>query len=106
MSYQHAPPPPLPPPKPGSQEVSRRSTPLGASNLLSHPLLDTFRTKNGDTDELHLGFPTYGQLVHDPGNDWLPPGLEDKSCVVSLLPKRNVQFIDMRSTESKISQRY
>ncbi|EPE26874.1 Endosomal sorting complex assembly [Glarea lozoyensis ATCC 20868] len=82
--------PPAPPPKPNSQEVSRRSTPAGSQPLPPPPL-----------PPQQANFGTYGRgledpqsssqqgrfntevtnidQIPDPGDQWLPKILEDKS---------------------------
>ena len=76
--------PPAPPPKPQNGETSsssRRSTPAGNGPPLPPPPPDT-------TTGSYIGDPrsqqdraAYAQQIPDPGAQWLPKILEDKSCV-------------------------
>jgi hypothetical protein len=84
--------PPAPPPKPSSQEVSRRSTPAG-SPLPPPPQpsregFGTYDDGGADTpqssEQGRLREIAYAQQVEDPGEQWLPKILEDKSSVTLL----------------------
>jgi hypothetical protein len=86
--------PPAPPPKPSSQEVSRRSTPAGSQSLIPPPPAqqqDSFRTHEGGsedpqfTQQARMREAAYAQHTQDPGEQWLPKILEDKSYVMLLL---------------------
>lgn len=79
--------PPAPPPKPGSHDVSRMSTPISTQSPGRSPLPD--QQQHSDLPE-PAGVPvsqqaqvTRPQAVQDPGDQWLPQFLEDKSCVAS-----------------------
>ncbi|EKD13161.1 uncharacterized protein L3040_002962 [Drepanopeziza brunnea f. sp. 'multigermtubi'] len=80
--------PPAPPPKPSNQEVSRRSTPSSSQPLPPPPpppSQESFSTYGGDRSagdpqstqqaRLHEG----AAHAQDPGEQWLPKILEDKS---------------------------
>ncbi|KAH8784070.1 hypothetical protein BGZ57DRAFT_884626 [Hyaloscypha finlandica] len=81
--------PPAPPPKLSSQEVSRRSTPAGSQSLIPPPptqqLQDHFGTRGGASDDLQhvqqarMNEVAYSQHSQDPGDQWLPKILENKS---------------------------
>ena len=66
------PPPPLPPPKPGSHEVSGISTPVGAGG-----------TEAGERAQHNMpggvASPGIQDIPPDPGSGWLPAMLQDKS---------------------------
>jgi len=85
--------PPAPPPKPGSQEVSRRGTPAGTQPLpppppplppqqdnfgtYGHGLEDRQSTQQGRlSTEV-----TKVDQIQDPGDQWLPKILENKTLV-------------------------
>jgi len=79
--------PPAPPPKPSSQEVSRQSTPAAGQSLPAPPLDDlrgytpvTAGQQYHDQASMHDAV----QIPQDPGDNWLPKLLEDKSCVLSV----------------------
>lgn len=78
--------PPAPPPKPSSQEVSRRSTPAGNQPLPPPPpQQEAFGTYGGgrpsddpqSTQQARMREVAHAQ--QDPGEQWLPKILEDKS---------------------------
>ncbi|CZR70146.1 uncharacterized protein PAC_20047 [Phialocephala subalpina] len=78
--------PPAPPPKPSSQEVSRRSTPAGSQPLPPPPpQQEAFGTYGGTPEDqqlvqqARLREVAHAQQVQDPGEQWLPKILEDKS---------------------------
>lgn len=77
--------PPAPPPKPGSHDVSRMSTPINTQSPGPSPHPD--QQQHSDLPE-PAGVPvsqqaqaTRPQAIQDPGDQWLPQFLEDKSCV-------------------------
>lgn len=79
--------PPAPPPKPNSQEVSRRGTPAGGQHI-PPPLLPTETLGTYGTTEYaspgqqgRLREIVHAQDIQDPGDQWLPKILEDKSSV-------------------------
>ncbi len=85
--------PPAPPPKPSSQEVSRRSTPAGTQSLIPPPPAqkeEPFGTLGGVFEDPQLPQQArmreaaYAQHSQDPGEQWLPKILEDKSYVMLL----------------------
>lgn len=78
--------PPAPPPKPGSHEVSRINTPIATQSPRPAPPVPT------DHQQQHSDLPEAAGLtasqqaqivrprdVPDPGDQWLPRYLEDKS---------------------------
>ncbi|CAG8974603.1 hypothetical protein HYALB_00004401 [Hymenoscyphus albidus] len=78
--------PPAPPPKPSSQEVSRRSTPAGTQPLpLPPPQPDTIGSQRpGPEDPQSLQHARFNpgrveSQIQDPGESWLPKILEDKT---------------------------
>ncbi|KUJ20238.1 uncharacterized protein LY89DRAFT_579242 [Mollisia scopiformis] len=80
--------PPAPPPKPSSQEVSRRSTPAGSQPLLPPPppqqqeAFGTYGSTSEDQrpiQQARLHEAARAQQLQDPGEQWLPKVLEDKS---------------------------
>lgn len=78
--------PPAPPPKPGSQEVSRHNTPAGSQPLPPPPQTKEAFTSGGGTSDASLQHPrardgVYSHQMGDPGDNWLPKVLEDKSSV-------------------------
>lgn len=88
--------PPAPPPKPSSQEVSRRNTPAGSQPWPPPPppqqQQETFGTSGrtpGDQQSMQQARfregPHAQQQVQDPGEQWLPKILEDKSSVTLLV---------------------
>lgn len=87
--------PPAPPPKPSSQEVSRRNTPAGTQPWPPPPhpqQQETFGTSGGtpkDQQSMQQArFPEGAhaqQQLQDPGEQWLPKILEDKSSVTLLV---------------------
>ncbi|KAK7719576.1 hypothetical protein SLS64_001753 [Diaporthe eres] len=75
--------PPAPPPKPGSHDVSRMSTPINTQSPGPSPLPD--QQQHSDLPE-PAGIPVSQQAqvarpqtISDPGDQWLPQFLEDKS---------------------------
>lgn len=91
--------PPAPPPKPSSQEVSRRSTPAGSQPLPLPPppqLQEAFGTYGGSSEDpqpsqqARLREGVYAQQTQDPGEQWLPKILEDKSSVKLLRLYQNM----------------
>ncbi|KAG4428735.1 hypothetical protein IFR05_015785 [Cadophora sp. M221] len=79
--------PPAPPPKPSSQEVSRRSTPAVNQPLPPPPPSQTqeaLGTYGGSSDDpqpsqqARFREGAYAQQTQDPGEQWLPKILEDK----------------------------
>lgn len=79
--------PPAPPPKPGSHDVSRMSTPINTQSPGPGPSPLPDQQQHSDLPEA-AGVPvsqqaqvTRPQTVPDPGDQWLPQFLEDKSCV-------------------------
>jgi hypothetical protein len=89
--------PPAPPPKPCSQEVSRRSTPAGNQPLPPPPpQQEAFGTYGGgrpsddpqSTQQARMREVAHAQ--QDPGEQWLPKILEDKSSVT--LPSRLSEY--------------
>jgi hypothetical protein len=71
---------PLPPPKPSSQEVSRNSTPAEYQPLPPPPPPEAFGAQA--THQGRLRDVAYAhQIIQDPGEQWLPKILEDKSSV-------------------------
>jgi hypothetical protein len=81
--------PPAPPPKPSSQEVSRRSTPAGTQPLPPPPpqqeSFGTYGRGFEDTQSTQQARfsneVTNVERVQDPGEQWLPKILEDKTLV-------------------------
>ncbi|PBP24504.1 hypothetical protein BUE80_DR004570 [Diplocarpon rosae] len=79
--------PPAPPPKPGSREISRRSTPAGSQPPPPPPpqALDAVGTDGGSASEpqssqqVRVGEGQHTPQTQDPGEQWLPKILEDKS---------------------------
>ncbi|KAE8443346.1 hypothetical protein EG329_001989 [Mollisiaceae sp. DMI_Dod_QoI] len=80
--------PPAPPPKPSSQEVSRRSTPAGSQPLPAPPppqqeeAFGTYGSTSSDQQSMQqarLREGVHAPQVQDPGEQWLPKILEDKS---------------------------
>jgi hypothetical protein len=72
--------PPAPPPKPNSQEVSRRSTPAGAQPLPPPPPSEaagSYGAKSEDPPSQQARM-SHAQHIEDPGEQWLPKILEDK----------------------------
>jgi hypothetical protein len=101
--------PPAPPPKPSSQEVSRRSTPAGSQSLLPPPPAqqqEPFGTHGGGSGDLQLAQQarmreaTYAQHSQDPGEQWFPKILEDKSSVTLLLSLPEYQLTRSQETRS------
>ena len=80
--YSHT--PPVPPPKPGSHDVSRISTP-GLSQSPAPPPLPEAPSRSSDLYHAsNIGLQvTQPEPIPDPGDQWLPRYLEDKSCVAS-----------------------
>ncbi|CZS90875.1 hypothetical protein WAI453_003917 [Rhynchosporium graminicola] len=85
--------PPAPPPKPSSQEVSRRGTPAGSQPLPPPPppppqtqtqiqeALGAYRANSEDlqtSQQARFRERQYAQQTQDPGEEWLPKILEDK----------------------------
>jgi hypothetical protein len=89
--YAHT--PPAPPPKPpGNHEVSRMSTPAGSQLPRPPPLPEAMVAGLGPTNsavmtEEHATQPRQ-QDVADPGDQWLPVFLQDKSYVFRRLQPR------------------
>ncbi|KAK4143295.1 uncharacterized protein C8A04DRAFT_12507 [Dichotomopilus funicola] len=81
--YSHA--PPAPPPKPpGSHDVSRMSTPAGGPTPRPPPLPQEISIRQGGIENFEgSGGADYRdsqpQGIPDPGDQWLPKYLEDKS---------------------------
>jgi hypothetical protein len=78
--------PPAPPPKPSSQEVSRRSTPAGSQPLPPPPPhqqepVGTYEGHSQDHQSSQQAQVSAAQSIQDPGEQWLPKLLEDKSYV-------------------------
>lgn len=78
--------PPAPPPKPSSQEVSRRSTPAGTQPLPPPPpphqqeAIGSYDGQYDDRQSIQQGqVAAAAQNIQDPGEQWLPKILEDKS---------------------------
>lgn len=87
--YDHT--PPAPPPKPpGSHDVSRMSTPATSSQLPRPPppLPETIAGELAAVAGEEHTTVSPQQEIPDPGDQWLPKFLEDKSYVLpcSLLP--------------------
>lgn len=80
--------PPAPPPKPGSHEVSRMSTPITTQSPRAPPPLPD-QQQHSDLPEAAAAAAAGGgaqpaqvarpQAIPDPGDQWLPKVLEDKS---------------------------
>lgn len=79
--------PPAPPPKPGSHEVSRMSTPITTQSPRAPPPLPD-QQQHSDLPEAAAAAAGGGaqpaqvarpQAIPDPGDQWLPKVLEDKS---------------------------
>jgi len=76
--------PPAPPPKPGSQEVSRQGTPA-AGQALPPPPPDAERSYMQDSEshphqeDRRIRDEARAQKIQDPSDRWLPKILEDKS---------------------------
>ena len=76
---------PPPPPKPNSQDLSRRSTPAGSYAPLPPPKQDTFGASNPAVNDAQylqhtrLQDAAHAEHIQDPGEQWLPKILEDKS---------------------------
>lgn len=85
--------PPAPPPKPGSHEVSRINTPTATQSPRPAPPVPDHQQQHSDLPEA-TGLTAAQQAqvarpqdIPDPGDQWLPRFLEDKSCVfLSLSP--------------------
>lgn len=80
--------PPVPPPKPGSHETSRMGTPSTSQSPRPPPIPDYSRPQNLPEAVAAGGArPQAGQqqqqVEPDPGDQWLPRFLEDKSWVTS-----------------------
>ncbi len=101
--------PPAPPPKPSSREVSRRSTPAGSQPLPPPPppqSQEAFGTYGGGSNgpqlpqQARLLEGVYAQPTQDPGEQWLPKILEDKSSVT--LPRlcQNMNLTGLQQTRS------
>ncbi|CAL3963613.1 hypothetical protein PZA11_001179 [Diplocarpon coronariae] len=79
--------PPAPPPKPGSREISRRSTPAASQPLPPPPpqaqdAAGTYGGGSSDPQSSQQAQAREGQSAphtQDPGEQWLPKILEDKS---------------------------
>lgn len=76
--------PPAPPPKPGSQEVSRRSTPAGSQPLPPPPphqqeVAGSYGGSYENPQPIQQAQMSAIQSAQDPGEQWLPKILEDKS---------------------------
>ncbi|CAK7220848.1 hypothetical protein SCUCBS95973_004295 [Sporothrix curviconia] len=67
---------PIPPPKPGSHDASRRSTPVTTQSPRQPPLPPTPTTLPEAAAYAHVTAPPN---IADPGDAWLPKILEDKS---------------------------
>ncbi|KAK8088591.1 hypothetical protein PG997_003552 [Apiospora hydei] len=84
--YSPTPPPPIPPPKPSSHEASRLGTPATTQSPRPPPIPDSGKDGNRRsmvTDSAGL-IPAARQVqppeeIPDPGEQWLPKILEDKS---------------------------
>ncbi|KAK7988188.1 hypothetical protein PG989_008503 [Apiospora arundinis] len=84
--YSPTPPPPIPPPKPGSHDTSRLGTPATNQSPRPPPNPDSMLDGKGrsfTTDSAGL-IPAARQIpppeeIPDPGEQWLPRFLEDKS---------------------------
>ncbi|KAK7940804.1 uncharacterized protein PG986_013191 [Apiospora aurea] len=84
--YSPTPPPPIPPPKPSSHEASRLGTPATTQSPRPPPIPDSGKDGNRRsmvTDSAGL-IPAARQIqppeeIPDPGEQWLPRILEDKS---------------------------
>ena len=90
--------------------MSRRSTPAGSQSLIPPPptqqLQDHFGTRGGASDDLQhvqqarMNEVAYSQHSQDPGDQWLPKILENKSSVTLLLSLPEYQLT--RSSVNKI----
>lgn len=79
--------PPAPPPKPSSHETSRKGTPAGGLPRPPPPSDDTHdgQSNVGDGQNPYIRDPTTGNVaIPDPGEQWLPKLLEDKTYVIEL----------------------
>lgn len=82
--------PPAPPPKPNSQEASRRGTPAGGTPFppSGPPGADNYNTERTGTQDFsnvqRANTPAAPQreVIQDPGENWLPEALKDVSFVV------------------------
>ncbi|KAL1883855.1 hypothetical protein VTK73DRAFT_7643 [Phialemonium thermophilum] len=68
--------PPRPPPKPDSHEASRKSTPASSTQSPPAPPLPDAGEIHGTSASASIG---QSQVIPDPGEQWLPRFLEDKS---------------------------
>lgn len=85
--------PPAPPPKPGSHEVSRMNTPIATQSPRPAPPIPDHHHQQQQHSDLPEAAAAAGltaaqqaqvarpQDIPDPGDQWLPQFLEDKSCV-------------------------
>lgn len=83
--------PPAPPPKPGSHEVSRLNTPSTIPSPRPVPPIPDQRQHSDLPEAAGLAAAQRAQIarpqtIPDPGDQWLPKFLEDKSCVRSPSP--------------------
>lgn len=77
--------PPAPPPKPGSHEVSRINTPTAANSPRPAPRIPEQQELSDLPEATGLTAAQQAQVarpqdIPDPGEQWLPKFLEDKSC--------------------------
>ncbi|RDW66247.1 hypothetical protein BP6252_09882 [Coleophoma cylindrospora] len=76
--------PPAPPPKPSSRDISRKATPA-AGQTLPPPPADQTASHPGDRNDpqslqqARLREAAQAPVIQDPGEQWLPSALEDKS---------------------------
>ncbi|KAI1076733.1 hypothetical protein F5B20DRAFT_307933 [Whalleya microplaca] len=86
--YSPTPPPPVPPPKPSSHDASRLGTPAAANSPRPPPGLELEAKGKATATEASglIPAPTAGDnaqaqepVPEDPGEQWLPKVLEDKS---------------------------
>ena len=76
--------PPAPPPKPGSHDASRMGTPATTQSPRPPPPIPDQHSNlpeamGGATAQAQITRP---ESIPDPGDQWLPKFLQDKSCVL------------------------
>ena len=96
--------PPAPPPKPSSQEVSRRNTPAGSQPWPPPPPPNqgAFGSYGAGAEDPQLSQQariSYAQHIQDPGEQWLPKILEDKSYVTLPALSRNANSLFPRKQD-------
>lgn len=96
--------PPAPPPKPGSHEVSRLSTPTATQSPRAPPALPDQQQLSDLPEAAGAGGAQQAQAqvarpreIPDPGDQWLPKILEDKSYVTTPSPTPSLVLLIMSS---------